>query len=558
LVDEPVYDALSYVWRSPENLGPVSISVDGVLMTIGANLGCALQYIIAEHPVIWIDAICINQDDNEEKSFQVPLMGRIFGLASRVIMWQGPPNGPMIDFFRQIGRYYSQTDINEKGGEGSILDFLTVAQLNAFFANPYWRRVWIIQEMVLARDGILRCGTYSLHYNQVLAACKAAFDLLGPEIHLEENWFLTTAAILMSIRGSHKQASRSLGHVLLDVHNTKRRWGSTDPRDNVYGLLGLASDTKELGIIPDYTQSVEKSYTDAARRLFKAGHVDLLYFDRLYIEEQDGTIDNIEGIKALSLPSWVPDWCISVWDLGCGDQYSASGSTTVRVRSGPPPISLSPEKEPIGIDGILVDKLTFVNHDPALSRMPWPSPSRLRARLAEIKRLCDISPLYSTAQRAQAQWRTPIMDWENVAEAPEGRRATEVSKALYEKLTAMYADEGRQGEGGGNPYGAVIKVEASASATAITPGDGSEYTYIAHRRARYTRPCLSALGYVGLAPLDAVAGDALCVFLGARMPVVVRPVGDGTFIRVGFAFVYAIMDGELLEGNHSVETIWLV
>jgi hypothetical protein len=144
------------------------------------------------------------------------------------------------------------------------------------------------------------------------------------------------------------------------------------------------------------------------------------------------------------------------------------------------------------------------------------------------------------------------MDWENVAEAPEGRRATDVSRLLYEKFMT-HIDEGEQGA-----WGEYADTKAEVPTSFINFDDNSEYTYIAHRRSRYTRPCISVLGHVGLASMDAVAGDVVSVFLGASMPVVVRPLGDGTYIRVGWAFVYGIMDGELLEGNPNVETIWLV
>ncbi|EGZ70088.1 HET-domain-containing protein [Neurospora tetrasperma FGSC 2509] len=83
------YEALSYVWGSEAK--PCSISINGCDLPIGENLHAALLH-LRDHSIertIWIDAICINQEDEEEKGHQVQSMAKIYAKASRVIVWLG-------------------------------------------------------------------------------------------------------------------------------------------------------------------------------------------------------------------------------------------------------------------------------------------------------------------------------------------------------------------------------------------------------------------------------------------------------------------------------------
>ncbi|PNP78687.1 hypothetical protein FNYG_08033 [Fusarium nygamai] len=87
--DAPSYEALSYVWGDPSN--PVAITADGQNMHIGRNLYDALTHIQLEQQTrrLWVDAICINQGDNAEKSKQVSRMRDIYASAVKTLMWIG-------------------------------------------------------------------------------------------------------------------------------------------------------------------------------------------------------------------------------------------------------------------------------------------------------------------------------------------------------------------------------------------------------------------------------------------------------------------------------------
>jgi hypothetical protein len=89
LDDNPVYEALSYVWG--DSRITKRIYVDGRPMEITVNLESALRHIRkpAESRFLWIDAICINQNNNAEKTHQVHLMGDIYGNTEQCLLWLG-------------------------------------------------------------------------------------------------------------------------------------------------------------------------------------------------------------------------------------------------------------------------------------------------------------------------------------------------------------------------------------------------------------------------------------------------------------------------------------
>jgi hypothetical protein len=97
------YEALSYVWGSEKK--PRSISIDGCDLPVGENLYAALAHLRDRsiERTIWIDAICINQRDSEEKGQQVQSMAKIYSKASRVIVWLGgatPDSGQALEEIR--------------------------------------------------------------------------------------------------------------------------------------------------------------------------------------------------------------------------------------------------------------------------------------------------------------------------------------------------------------------------------------------------------------------------------------------------------------------------
>lgn len=120
----PPYSAVSYMWGSINSTQ--KIYVNGCIFTIGQNLWHFLDYIRknVRNGYFWIDQICIQQNDSAERNHQVKMMGLIYEKASEVLVWPGLP---------EIAA--------ESHGESA----LKICQ------RPYWRRLWVVQEIMLGR-----------------------------------------------------------------------------------------------------------------------------------------------------------------------------------------------------------------------------------------------------------------------------------------------------------------------------------------------------------------------------------------------------------------------
>jgi hypothetical protein len=219
LKDSPVFSCLSYVWGDATITEPVT--VEGKILHITVNLAGAIRDVHrqwstgqllapGEEQWLWADALCINQKHDQEKNHQVPLMEQIYSSAERVFAWLGDEkneraskavdaNNIILHAIRQLPGYefiqgsvqdgrlsYSKQEIlAEVGGEilGAITDltWLTehyttqsvpgeshiLSDAVELFRLPYWTRLWILQELVLARDAVLLCGPKKISWLEV-------------------------------------------------------------------------------------------------------------------------------------------------------------------------------------------------------------------------------------------------------------------------------------------------------------------------------------------------------------------------------------------------------
>jgi hypothetical protein len=159
--ESPYYEALSYEWGSPASTKPLQI--EGARLLIGENLHEALVHLrVMEDCTLWIDAICINQDDLTEKQYQVGLMDFIYHRAERVLVWLGVPMPELIipdDYERGV---YDREDPRKD------LKIFCTWSCN----HTYWSRVWIVQEIALARNLTVCIGKHELSWARYLTTLQ--------------------------------------------------------------------------------------------------------------------------------------------------------------------------------------------------------------------------------------------------------------------------------------------------------------------------------------------------------------------------------------------------
>lgn len=279
----PQYKAISYTW------GPIemrTVHVNGHPFEVRTNCYYTLSQVRARHPesFIWVDSICINQLDVEEKSYQVAMMKDIYVHASLVLVCVGPhENGS--ELVAQMAADLEDIVLEAAEDEDEDIDTLDtnvigplyrkhwmqrVEQLTPgealtlrralidFLERPYWRRVWIVQEVAAAQHelGVL-CGCDRITWLGIyllLELTEAGKSSHAPEnlwSDIEPSWRYRPAAV-SSLWYSAALESLDLDSALVNVDELE----CSDPRDRVYALLGLVDwDEDESAIVPDYSKS---------------------------------------------------------------------------------------------------------------------------------------------------------------------------------------------------------------------------------------------------------------------------------------------------------------
>ncbi|KAK4159410.1 heterokaryon incompatibility protein-domain-containing protein [Cladorrhinum sp. PSN259] len=315
LLSKPQYIALSYVWGNPAATS--RITVNGLPFQATINLVAALRQMRSKEPILlWIDAICINQKDNSEKSTQIQLMRDIYEGARIVTVWLGES-----DFHtdRAIKFLSFNAHLRRRRVENeAILAFLnatmqieTLDALESFFKRDWWGRIWIVQEVALARRALFLCGSQTMLFDDFKDAYvswsgvfKSHRGPLNSRLRRLDALINKTSArvilwqhFLQNRKGVESALERqySLEYMLEECWN----FDSTDPRDKVYAWLGIAPDC--IGIVPDYNGEVSQVYVGLVRVIMEhSGSLSLVSFT--------GSTWRSRKLKPIeNLPSWAPD-----------------------------------------------------------------------------------------------------------------------------------------------------------------------------------------------------------------------------------------------------------
>lgn len=262
------YDALSYVWGPPDDLAHYII-LQGKRFPVRKNLWSALSHL--RHPSLaqdlWIDAICINQNDISERNKQVRMMKHIYGQAACVRIWLGPLTTGLdhaLDIIEEFGRPCKpQRALLIKFAIQHVYWFQFIGQ--EFLECEYWNRVWIIQEVLMATNPRIHCGGRVLKWATFDRAVEVMEDVFQSLPYLFR--IHNTAVLLKGVVGDllRTNAVQMLKrHIANKTSNFKlmviaQNSSCTDLHDKLYGILGLA---EELSIKVDYRKSIFGMYCD--------------------------------------------------------------------------------------------------------------------------------------------------------------------------------------------------------------------------------------------------------------------------------------------------------
>ena len=255
----PRYEALSYVWGEQADL--LSLQLNNHTISVSQNLHSALQQLRlgssdedASTRRLWVDAICINQSDNAEKSQQVMQMTEIYAGADRVLVWLGEPDELSSLAFDTLTRFAA--DDGTADGSLTYQNILSTmaereAAIRLLVQRPYWGRVWVIQETVAAKKATVLCGSLTLSFD----------DLYLAFIRMTGSGFYpftpTTARItelghwrVRFLQGASPERDEESDLQVLLM--TPRNKECMNLRDKVYSLRGIAGKTFAGGIVVNY------------------------------------------------------------------------------------------------------------------------------------------------------------------------------------------------------------------------------------------------------------------------------------------------------------------
>jgi hypothetical protein len=268
----PPYMALSYVWGDANSKALIKINEQ--LVSVTANLYEALLHMRRLFPnlYLWVDALSINQGDTGERNHQVSQMRAIYSEAQQVVAWLGPKHGLVERLFSYATSHtHGEASKNGLQNECAIFADQELADaLEYLLLRPYWSRIWIIQEVVVATDLILMCGELFIEWPMFKKFLYLEGGLLEWPPSVEENCVRLRKSASNILRlAAWSQDGLDLEHVL----NLSEASLASDPRDKVYAVLGLVGRGAGRRIVVDYTQSACAVYCVAIQAIVEDWNV---------------------------------------------------------------------------------------------------------------------------------------------------------------------------------------------------------------------------------------------------------------------------------------------
>ncbi|KAF7534324.1 hypothetical protein G7054_g6301 [Neopestalotiopsis clavispora] len=338
------YGALSYTWGDQSDKVPILL--DGHVVRVGRNLEAALRALCTDPDYmdglpLWVDAICINQRDLDERSKQVKRMGDIFGGSLMMTIWLGTATGddgqPLADDVQRgldmlVEAVEQCTDkraaqveldalLNDPDKRAPALDAIELV-----VQKTYWSRVWVIQEKCLGPyNPVVVLGRFRFALMRLHQLLAHAHTVGGATRDREKVWRILKLVELvvanqerlgvgvLSAEASPEQVVERRRRDLDDIGlllMLGRLAGCKDERDKLYGLMGMMPACVSRHIVPDYGAPVPRVFADFARALIRG-------FDSLDLV-LTGATDTPLGAR---LASWVPDltdtWDPYLWGTSC-------------------------------------------------------------------------------------------------------------------------------------------------------------------------------------------------------------------------------------------------
>ncbi|KAM0253630.1 hypothetical protein ACHAQJ_007205 [Trichoderma viride] len=632
LADEPAFIALSYCWGDATKTLP--ILCNGQQFHVTENLESALRQLRDEsrERILWIDAICIDQNNVSERGYQVNLMRDIYRMAIGVIIWLGEADAdsdlvfPLclkmakskLDLLRDFGSgedilwspdrenilkkkltearrrnakkeledgkdeslLNTTSDVTNQNSQVSEGDDSIAAdaeeeevdvsdasdeEISAFLrliARPWFTRCWILQEVCLAKQAVLLCGTEALDWDIFYVGFAITIVISKQGLRGRPEQIYRTALLLIGMMRPKFNDPNSpyQGVGLLWLLRKVLPLSATDARDKIYAILGLLgeAESQELNLIPDYTLSAEECYQKASLAIMsQMKNLDILITDRI-------------SHSTLDLPSWVTDWSIlphpSPMSLDPDSEEKSGDEPAKRPFSASlsthwTPVT-SPDARTLMLSGYDFDKIIQVED---ILTVPAVDHTDITDMVTSVS---NFTGFMKKVFVGLGSYFDILVKWETLAmsnkysQYPTGEDAEtvfaitmctgtiespEIALQRFQKWRKTLRGPRKMaflknlGISGG-----IYKtmVAAAGIGTGISMVDDRVYA-TATETTLYRRLARTEKGYLAVVPSQTIVGDHVALYKGGKMPFVVRLAREhGKRELVGPCYVHGIMYGE--------------
>jgi len=580
--DWPQYCALSYVWGDPQVTE--GIQVHGRELQVTTNLESALQRLrlCDDSRTLWIDAICIDQENFTERNEQIQLMVQIYSLAANVFVWLGNDDSThhafnvLEDLYQTCHKEEAEEDGEEaneapavgmvhqsKPSPSAVLevpndnpdlerfiqnlskdDYMNLGL--AFNDNCWWSRAWILQEVYHASEITIFCGRQCISWNVVDTVIEG---IAGRDYTLRLGSTIGNAIKIFLLKKYKTEFSKDLDSLLQSFGDKC----CTDPRDHIFAFISLSDGS--CSIRPDYKKTVSRVYLESTTALIKTyKSLRKIYSgyspEILNVSRTDRRSDEI-------IPSWVPDWSSDRSSVETHPFLKSYFKASLGRRLPDTLTDTFPSEWPwlMRLRGVMFDKIATTFPRIATNSPGWKS--EVLAWLPEILDRVE----YPTGEAVfDAVWTTLLKD---IARGPISKRSEsrllEGERPQYRELFRHWCQQ------------EIDHSNMGGAESDATPADIQAFNGILAKSLNEYIVFITKRGYIGLTMGPVKRDDRLYVVSGATVPLLLRNEGqnfrrwwapaavNGWHTLVGASYVHGIMDGEVMKmAEFKEERIFLV
>jgi len=535
----PPYEAVSYVWG--RGVRDTPIICNGKILKITKSLHSALRRIRLRNSsrCVWADAICINQDDNEERGYQVGQMLNIYQKASQTLVWLGDdPQMDAISAFslicvlvntHKLGSGNANFNVAGKDVEPNGKELLSMSSWMQLFNSlakmymlPWFWRLWVVQEIVVARSATIMWGEAQICWRWIGLASEW---LRTNEHHLLRYFGISGIynAYLMEYLSRREDTSQ---FSILRLLGLTRQFEATDPRDRIFALLGIpsadSSPNNESHLLqPDYRMAIHDLYQKFARLILN----------------RDKSLRILSAVQhgshiSESLPSWVPCWN-SVY---CHGLAPSEPGPNHRAADGQP----IEEIETDNVNHLVLRGIPF----DAIARCtaiisPWSFELHQRSSINVFAFTKTIETFWGdcsdeTRGRSLCWTLTAGKDWYGMLVNNEESHWADFA-AYWSEFNVPKISDIRE------------RLEFLRKFAKEANGDYDRFLEATSNACVGRRLFVTENGMLGLGPGALKVGDRCCVLFGGIVPFVVRQQNDGMYTLVGECYMQHAMQGEVVQ-----------